>query len=144
MYVGGGGWNSSELIMSPMVMCVFGGSHRAGGGGDRRSGGGRFREVGRKMCCVVCAVQEFDTRNLSPLLWPLLNNVLAGECYCRATSTGGERRQYAAVMVGWSWWAKDMTESRHDIQSASPPHVLKHLACFCKRRSQRSRVRCTS
>ena len=26
MYVGGGGWNSRELIMSPMVLCGLGGS----------------------------------------------------------------------------------------------------------------------
>ena len=48
MYVGGGGWNSSELIMSPMVMCVLGGIHkfRTGDGGDRRSRGGRVQSLG--------------------------------------------------------------------------------------------------
>ena len=92
MYVGGGGWNSSELIMSPMVMCVLGGIHkfRTGDGGDRRSRGGRVQRLGAR-CAASYGRSKSSIREISRLCCglSLINVLLAGECYCRATSTGG-------------------------------------------------------
>ena len=93
--------------------------------------------LGARCAASYVRSKEFDTRNLSTLLWPLLNNVLAGECYCRATATGGNGGNMPP-----SWSAgpglvgeRDMTESRHGNQSASPPHLLKTWPAAVKVRS---------
>lgn len=66
MYVGGGGWNSRELIMSPMALCVFiylVVFTSSGLEAEVREGVWRWSssEIGHKICSF-CAVGSFDAQ----------------------------------------------------------------------------------